>query len=702
MSPDRCDVTRPWRSMRGVPFGCRMIARNWYRVLKASIANTFPEKSSSLRGSRTTISERLIPIGRRKGCSTQVPFDRGRALGVLWLSRVTRLHREFRFRSDTKGFELSDEHKRTSTNESLLYHIPRQYPPVGGYGVTESPRERERSAVASECRLGLASRGGYRDRVPRSGPWVSRRRPMLPAILVIASLIAGIPLIARSASADGFIQDLGSLDSFSHARAVNELGQIVGESTNDDFRNPRATLWENGTMTDLGSLGGGTAFANDVNEAGQIVGGTTDASGYQRAFLWENGVMTDLGVQPDGSALAINDKGQIVGTMNGERQGFLWDHGTITDLGTLGGPPVSASGVNNAGQIVGWSGSTSGSAFRPWLWENGTLTDLGTPVGFTWGQALDINEAGQVAGFGFNATGSARALLWSGGQMTDLGDLGGGISLAFGLDDAGQIVDPKRKADPAPEVPQIRHLAPGPQERPCRAGRIETEAGDLAGLVDVEGLSPRESNRSPKVGQGPVFPQPRAERAAGRAPAPPDDLSRVVDSTRIYRWAAEGPEVRDRPVVPEESLALSVHRANDLALVVDRQGGPIRLHAEIRHDAILPKEGSLVTRRIRGAPDDLASLVHIIREGGPAAEAAQVGHRPVLPEGRTRVPEVVVCALAHDLAQLVDRACVAERIERSKVLDETVRGRGSRDQWNTGNQRSDCRDSTDRAIRVSG
>src|SRR5437773_10495429 len=132
MSPDRCDVTRPWRSMRGVPFGCRMIARNWYRVLKASIANTFPEKSSSLRGSRTTISERLIPIGRRKGCSTQVPFDRGRALGVLWLSRVTRLHREFRFRSDTKGFELSDEHKRTSTNESLLYHIPRQYPPWEG------------------------------------------------------------------------------------------------------------------------------------------------------------------------------------------------------------------------------------------------------------------------------------------------------------------------------------------------------------------------------------------------------------------------------------------------------------------------------------------------------------------------------------------------------------------------------------------
>src|SRR5205823_1012113 len=84
---------------------------------------------------------------------------------------------------------------------------------------------------------------------------------MLPTILIVVSLIAAIPLLARSAAADGFIRDLGSLDSFSHARAVNELGQIVGESTNDDFRNPRATLWENGTMTDLGNLGGGEARA---------------------------------------------------------------------------------------------------------------------------------------------------------------------------------------------------------------------------------------------------------------------------------------------------------------------------------------------------------------------------------------------------------------------------------------------------------
>jgi len=193
-------------------------------------------------------------------------------------------------------------------------------------------------------------------------------------------------------------------------------------------------------MTDLGNLGGGEAFANDVNEAGQIVGASLDASGYQRAFLWQNGVMTDIGVPPGASAVAINDKGQIAGTMNGGRQGFLWDHGTITDLGNLGGQGVYASGINNEGQIVGWSYDRSGSINRPFLWQNGTMTDLGTPTGWTWGLAVDINDAGQVAGYGFNATGFTRALLWSQGQITELGDLGSGISTASGINNAGMIV----------------------------------------------------------------------------------------------------------------------------------------------------------------------------------------------------------------------------------------------------------------------
>ena len=57
-----------------------------------------------------------------------------------------------------------------------------------------------------------------------------------------------------------------------------------------------------------------------MNNKGQIVGQSTDATGIPRAFLWENGVMTDLNTLiSSGSSLYltngvdINDNGEIVG-----------------------------------------------------------------------------------------------------------------------------------------------------------------------------------------------------------------------------------------------------------------------------------------------------------------------------------------------------------------------------------------------------
>ena len=189
-----------------------------------------------------------------------------------------------------------------------------------------------------------------------------------------------------------------------------------------------------------------------------------------------------------------------------------------------------------------------------------------------------------------------------------------------------------------------------PQERPREAGRVEAVPGHLTGVVDVHRQAPGPSGRGPEIRHRAVLPEEWAVYATGSIVAPAHDLPLVVDSARIHALASEVPEVRDRPVVPEESLAPSIHRPGDLALVVDRHGGRPRRHADIRHDPILPQEGSLVARRVQAGPDDLAGLVHIVREGLPPAEVPQVRHRPVLPEGRTGVPEVVVRALPHDLA----------------------------------------------------
>src|SRR5207237_9882273 len=113
---------------------------------------------------------------------------------------------------------------------------------------------------------------------------------------------------------------------------------------------------ENGTMSDLGSLGGEFGEALAINNAGQIVGRSTDASGATRAFLWEDGTMTDLGTLPGDSgstAYNINAAGEIVGSSfngAGASHAGLWKNGAITALGRLGGVFSTPQGLNDAGQ----------------------------------------------------------------------------------------------------------------------------------------------------------------------------------------------------------------------------------------------------------------------------------------------------------------------------------------------------------------
>src|SRR5260370_6372915 len=80
---------------------------------------------------------------------------------------------------------------------------------------------------------------------------------------------------------------------------INDYGQIVGFAGTGQCANEffHAMLWEDGTPKDLGNLGGiDNNQAQFINNQGQVVG-LSDLSGDLTcdAFLWQNGVMTDLG-----------------------------------------------------------------------------------------------------------------------------------------------------------------------------------------------------------------------------------------------------------------------------------------------------------------------------------------------------------------------------------------------------------------------
>jgi len=297
-----------------------------------------------------------------------------------------------------------------------------------------------------------------------------------------------------------YLGDLGGGQSY--ATAINDAGRVVGSSCKYPGDAPPACnfyygfVWKNGTMSSLPTLFyGGTTGATGINDGGQVVGSASAPPyGYDHAALWENGNVTDLGTLGGyySGATAINDAGQVVGSGttegNSPTHPFLWADGVMTDLGTLGGPNAFAKGINDAGQIVGYSEvACNGCSHYPvhaFLWADGAMTDLGT-LGGENSYAYGISDAGRIVGGSFDANGLLRAFVWQDGTMADLGTLGGNYGSAYAINQAGQIVG--ESSDPSENLHAVvwTTSAPSPPPGPSTLAFQNGDGGAFSATDDT-------------------------------------------------------------------------------------------------------------------------------------------------------------------------------------------------------------------------
>jgi probable HAF family extracellular repeat protein len=145
--------------------------------------------------------------------------------------------------------------------------------------------------------------------------------------------------------------------SGSLAMENNNKGMVVGMAICETEPSPRAVLWEDDQVTELAVLSGSPrSLAYYVNDAGQMVGWNYFSEPYyppkpgDHPVLWETPTqIVDLGTLTtpgSGGGMSINKHGQIA--LELDWHAVVWEDGQMTDLGE-----GRAVAINDKGQVVG-------------------------------------------------------------------------------------------------------------------------------------------------------------------------------------------------------------------------------------------------------------------------------------------------------------------------------------------------------------
>jgi probable HAF family extracellular repeat protein len=189
----------------------------------------------------------------------------------------------------------------------------------------------------------------------------------------------------------------------SSAFAINDRGQVAGESILSNGTSTQAAMWVNQKLAGLGSCCGGTAKA--INNRGEIIGEFYDDHARYHAFVWNR----RQGLRPIDSsslfstAVALNNLGHVV-VQESSKETFLYGDQGLNRIEFPGDSPVTPRALNDCDVIVGSFGAFS-DAERAFAWEKSRgFLDLNQliPEGSGWKleRATAINNKGEIVGTG--------------------------------------------------------------------------------------------------------------------------------------------------------------------------------------------------------------------------------------------------------------------------------------------------------------
>ena len=167
---------------------------------------------------------------------------------------------------------------------------------------------------------------------------------------------------------------------------------------------------------------------------------------------------------------------------------------SVVDLGDLGGTNSEARGLNDLGQVVGWSKDALGR-HQAFLWQSNNMAGLGFLSAGTLSDAYAINENGEVTGYSYVSPTNWHGFLYISNSLVDIGTLGGPSSWGYAINGQGDITGGAWNATPTNRAcvwrsNQLIEILPAAGYRTCDGFGIN-DAGWISGETYIYSTSGR-------------------------------------------------------------------------------------------------------------------------------------------------------------------------------------------------------------------